>query len=60
MWHQNLSIEDMDFSTMPIWIQVHNLPIEYMSKENAEEIKALVEEVIEVDFTGNGGICMSK
>jgi len=31
-----------------------------MSKENAEEIKALVREVIEVDFIGNGGICMSK
>ena len=60
MWHQNLSVEDMDFSSIPIWIQVHNLPIEYMSKENAEEIGALVGEVIEVDFTANGGICMSK
>ncbi|KAK7835153.1 hypothetical protein CFP56_023799 [Quercus suber] len=60
MWHQNLSIKDMDFSSIPIWIQVYNLPIEYMSKENAEEIGALVKEVIEVDFTGNGGICMSK
>ena len=27
MWHQNLSVEDMDFSSIPIWIQVHNLPI---------------------------------
>nr|POE94794.1 hypothetical protein CFP56_74005 [Quercus suber] len=31
-----------------------------MSKENAEEIGSLVGEVIEVDFAGNGGICMSK
>lgn len=60
MWHQNLSVEDMDFSSIPIWIQVHNLPIEYMSKENAVEIGALVGEVLEVDFTSNGGICMSK
>ena len=35
-------------------------PIEYMSKENAEEIGALVGEVLEVDFTGSGGVCMSK
>lgn len=60
MWHQNLSVEDMDFSSIPIWIQVHNLPIEYMSKENAVEIGALVGEVLEVDFTSNEGICMSK
>ncbi|KAK7832799.1 uncharacterized protein CFP56_026224 [Quercus suber] len=60
MWHQNLSVKDMDFSSIPIWMQVHNLPIEYMSKENAKELGALVGEVIEVDFTGNRGICMSK
>ena len=50
----------MNFSSIPIWIQVHNLPIKYIFKENAEEIGALVGEVIEVDFIGNGGICMSK
>ena len=43
-----------------MWIQVHDLPIEYMSKENVEEIGALVGKVLEVDFTGNGGVCMSK
>ena len=60
MWHQNFFVEDMDFSSIPIWIQVHNLSIEYMFKEKVEEIGALVGEAIEVDFTGNGGICMSK
>ena len=59
-WHQNMSVEDMDFSSIPLWVQVHGLPIEYMSKENAEEIRALVAEVLEVDFTGSGGVCMSK
>ena len=55
-----MSVEDMDFSSIPLWVQVHGLPIEYMSKENAEEIRALVAEVLEVDFTGSGGVCMSK
>lgn len=31
-----------------------------MSKENAEEIGALIGDVIDVDFTSNGGICLSK
>lgn len=31
-----------------------------MSKENVEEIAAMVGEVLEVDFTENGGVCMSK
>ena len=50
----------MDFSSIPLWIQVHDLPIEYMSKENAEEIRALVGEVLDVDLVGDGKICMSK
>nr|POE60446.1 hypothetical protein CFP56_55250 [Quercus suber] len=49
----------MDFSSIPLWIQVHDLPIEYMSKENAKEIRALVGEVLDVDLTGDGKICMS-
>uniref|UniRef100_A0A7N2R5R6 CCHC-type domain-containing protein n=1 Tax=Quercus lobata TaxID=97700 RepID=A0A7N2R5R6_QUELO len=53
-------VDDLDFSSIPLWVQIHGLPIEYMSKENAEEIGALVGEVLEVDFTGSGGVCMSK
>lgn len=53
-------IDDIDFLSLPIWIQVHDLPIECMSKENAEEIGALIGDVIDVDFTSNGGICLSK
>ena len=59
-WQNNLAIEDMDFSSIQLWIQVHDLPIEYMSKENAEKIGALVGEVLDVDFIGDGKICMSK
>ena len=59
MWNQNMAVEDIDFSSLPLWIQVHDLPIELLSKENAEEIGAMVGEVLEVDFTGNGG-CMHE
>ena len=50
----------MDFLSIPLWVQIHGLPIKYMSKENVEEIGALVGEVLEVDFTSGGGVCMSK
>nr|POE78143.1 hypothetical protein CFP56_37435 [Quercus suber] len=50
-----MAVEDIDFSSLPRWIQVHDLPIEHMSNENAKEIGAMVGEVLEVDFTGNGG-----
>ncbi|KAK7836574.1 uncharacterized protein CFP56_022361 [Quercus suber] len=60
MWNQNMAVEDIDFSSLPRWIQVHDLPIEHMSNENAKEIGAMVGEVLEVDFTGNGGVCMRK
>ena len=59
-WHHNMSVDDLDFSSIPLWVQIHGLPIEYMSKENVEEISALVGEVLEVDFIGSGGVCMSK
>ncbi|KAK7850905.1 hypothetical protein CFP56_043502 [Quercus suber] len=48
-WHRNMSIEDMDFSSIPLWVQ-----------DNAKEIGALVGEVLEVDITGSGRVCMSK
>ena len=59
-WHQNMLVDYMDFSSIPLWVQIHGLPIEYMLKENSEEIGALVGEVLEVDFTCSGGVCMSK
>ena len=55
-WHQNMTVEDKDFSSIPLWVQIHGLPIEYMLKENLEEIGALVGEVLEVDFTCSGGV----
>ena len=59
-WNQNQTAEDVDFSSLHIWVQIHGLPIEYMSKENAEDISALVGKVVEVDFTGDGKLCMSQ
>ena len=43
-----------------LWVQVHNLPIEYISKENAQNIGALLGKVLEVDFSSDGLVCMSR
>ena len=59
-WDQKLQVRDIDFSFIQLWVQIHNLPIEYMSKENAENIGNLLGKVLEVDFTGDGLVCMSR
>ena len=59
-WNKKQTAEDVDFSSLQIWVQIHGLPIEYMSKENAEKIGALVGKVVEVDFTGDGKVCISQ
>ena len=46
--NQNLAVEDIEFSSLPMWIQVHDLPIEYMPKENDKEIGALVPQGIPI------------
>ena len=58
-WDQKLQVRDIDFSFIQLWVQVHNLPIEYMLKENTENIGALLGKVLEVDFTGDELVCMS-
>ena len=47
-WNKKQTAEDVDFSSLQIWVQIHGLPIEYMSKENAEKIGVLVGKVVEV------------
>ena len=42
------------------FFEVMDTPIEIEDKENAIEIGALVGEVVDVDFTGNGEVCMCK
>ena len=59
-WDQKLQVRDIDFSFIQLWVQIHNLPIEYMSKENAKNIGNLLGNVLEVDFTGDGLVCMSR
>ena len=43
---------EVDFSTTFFWAQAHNLPLEYLTKENAEIIGNGMGKYIEVDLSG--------
>ncbi|KAI9098425.1 hypothetical protein K1719_025050 [Acacia pycnantha] len=47
--------EDFDFSRCPIWIQIHNVPMEAMCLENAIRIGGYVEEVMLVENPHHNG-----
>ncbi|KAL0011081.1 hypothetical protein SO802_006189 [Lithocarpus litseifolius] len=48
------SIESMSFNSSPFWVQLHNVPLSRMSKENAKSIGATIGEVEEVDVPVSG------
>ncbi|OMP08294.1 hypothetical protein COLO4_06602 [Corchorus olitorius] len=41
-WEIGQVISDLDFSKIDFWIQVHNLPIEMLTFQNAEKIGAVI------------------
>nr|POE73744.1 hypothetical protein CFP56_78923 [Quercus suber] len=43
------SVEDAKFITSPFWIQIHNLPLSCMNKENATAIGTTIGRVVQVD-----------
>ena len=41
---------EVDFSTTSFWVQAHNLPMEYLSKENAKIIGNGMGKFLDVDL----------
>jgi hypothetical protein len=52
-WSDEDAIEDLDFTKAAYWVQVHNLPLELMTVENARNIGASLGELLEVDTPFN-------
>ncbi|KAM0842202.1 hypothetical protein ACQ4PT_058511 [Festuca glaucescens] len=48
------TVDEMDFSVIPIWCRVSKIPPRRMNKENAEAIGSQVGEVIQVDVDEHG------
>ena len=37
-WNRTLSLEEVDMTRIAFWVQVHNLPLEYMTAANVPQI----------------------
>lgn len=48
-WKQDVVMDEVDFSRMPFWIQLHGLPLGAMSEENAIKIASQIGETTEVE-----------
>lgn len=48
-WTPELSIHEIDFSYSPFWIQIHGVPLEGFSVQNATKIASRVGEVEKVE-----------
>jgi hypothetical protein len=48
-WFEEDAIEDLDFAKAAYWVQVHNLPLELMTDDNARNIGGSLGELLEVD-----------
>uniref|UniRef100_A0A2N9HT90 CCHC-type domain-containing protein n=1 Tax=Fagus sylvatica TaxID=28930 RepID=A0A2N9HT90_FAGSY len=59
-WTPGTLPQDLDFSTTTFWIQVHNLPIDYMTVDNANLISAHLGTLQKIDLDENGTITLGK
>ncbi|OMO90726.1 hypothetical protein COLO4_18925 [Corchorus olitorius] len=56
-WEPSEALEDIDFSKVAFWIQVHGLNRDLLTKKNAERIGASLGKVVEVENpVGDGGL----
>ncbi|KAK2995979.1 hypothetical protein RJ640_001887 [Escallonia rubra] len=50
-WHQFSCIPELDFSTVNLWVRLHDIPVELFLYEVAEQLGAHFGEVLEVDWS---------
>lgn len=49
-WKQGETMHEVDLSTIPLWVQVHGLPMGQTTMKMAEEAASWIGEVVDVDF----------
>lgn len=50
VWKQGETVHEVDLSTIPLWVQVHGLPMGQTTKKMVEDGANRIGEVVEVDF----------
>lgn len=48
-WNPYLNLAEIDFSMSSFWVQIHELPIRFMTKENAIRIVGLFPKVLQCE-----------
>ncbi|QHO43955.1 uncharacterized protein DS421_5g167110 [Arachis hypogaea] len=48
-WRSNLSINEVNYNQLPIWVQIHGLPYDKINIKNAEKIGAIIGRVISAE-----------
>ncbi|RYR45337.1 hypothetical protein Ahy_A07g031175 [Arachis hypogaea] len=48
-WKVNLSINEVNYNQLPIWVQIHGLPYDKINIKNAEKIGATIGRVISLE-----------
>nr|XP_017257879.1 PREDICTED: uncharacterized protein At4g02000-like [Daucus carota subsp. sativus] len=54
LWNPDLSLAEIDFSSVQFWVQAHGLPLGRMNKDVAKELAAKIGRLVEVDCIGEG------
>ncbi|XVF34709.1 hypothetical protein REPUB_Repub18cG0082200 [Reevesia pubescens] len=49
-WPEEATIEEIDFSISKFGVQVHNLPVAFLTRKNAEKIASVFLNLIDLDF----------
>lgn len=53
-----MAVSEIDFSKIPIWVQIHGLPMAAMTVTNAGKIMKLVGNVLEVEDSMVDGVLL--
>ncbi|PKI45618.1 hypothetical protein CRG98_033934 [Punica granatum] len=53
-WDRSLPLEEINFSSVPFWIQLRGIPPELLSKQNITQLAQQAGTVIEIDWKNKG------
>ncbi|XP_060673331.1 uncharacterized protein LOC132803803 [Ziziphus jujuba] len=59
-WRPDSSFEEINFHLSTFWIQIHGLPLQYMTRENALKIRGLFPTVLQCEYTSRTNIIGMK
>ncbi|KAJ9147920.1 hypothetical protein P3X46_030034 [Hevea brasiliensis] len=59
-WLPNLKLAEVDFSSSPFWVQVHGLPINQMTTQNARLIGNLFKNLLDIDMASNDDVSIGS